>query len=126
MKLLTLQLNLLRIFAIPVKVEMFFKKDCFIIKCLSVIIAAALLNFSVVLICFNVSRIVKNLHVLFRKFNYIRVRTRTENLQKWEGIFQSEKSEGNLNGLEKSENHTKYSKTLGISDKCYLLFSGDI
>ena len=37
-----------------------------------------------------------------------------ENLEKWEGIFQSGKSQGILNRLEKSgkvrENHTKYWK----------------
>ena len=37
-------------------------------------------------------------------------------LEKWEGIFQSGKSQGILNRLEKSgENHTKYWKTPGIS-----------
>ena len=38
-----------------------------------------------------------------------------ENLEKWEGIFQSGKSQGILNRLEKSgevrETHTKYWKT---------------
>ena len=42
--------------------------------------------------------------------------------KKWEGIFQSGKSQGILNRLEKSENHTKYWKIQGISDKFYLLF----
>ena len=45
-----------------------------------------------------------------------------ENLGKWEGIFQSGKSQEIFNRLEKSrENHTKYWKTWQISDKCYLL-----
>ena len=51
---------------------------------------------------------------------------RLENLEKWEGIFQSGKSQGILNRLEKSGksqgNHTKYWKTQGISEKFYLFF----
>ena len=40
-----------------------------------------------------------------------------ENLEKWAGIFKS----GNFEQTEKvRENHTKYRKTQGISDKCYL------
>ena len=42
-----------------------------------------------------------------------------ENLEKWEGIFQSGNFE--LTGKVR-ENQTKYWKTQGISDKCYLLF----
>ena len=46
-----------------------------------------------------------------------------ENLEKWEGIFQSGKSQGILNRLEKSGKSqgksTKYWKTQGISDKYY-------
>ena len=46
-----------------------------------------------------------------------------ENLVKWECIFQSGKSKGILNRPEKvRENHSKYWKSQGISDKCYLLF----
>ena len=45
-----------------------------------------------------------------------------ENLEKWEGIFQSGKSRGILNRLEKSENHTKYWKTEINWDKYYLIF----
>ena len=44
---------------------------------------------------------------------------RLEKLKKWEGIFQS----GNFEQTgEVQENHTKYWKNQGISDKCYLLF----
>ena len=44
---------------------------------------------------------------------------RLENLEKWEGIFQS----GNLEQTGKvRENHTKYWKTQGIWDKYYLIF----
>ena len=56
-----------------------------------------------------------------------------ENLEKWEGIFQSGKSQGILNRLEKSgnfeqtgkvrENHTKYWKTEEISEKIICYFS---
>ena len=46
-----------------------------------------------------------------------------ENLKKWEGIFQSGKSHGILNRLEKSQ---KYWKTEAISNKYYLLFFSDI
>ena len=50
----------------------------------------------------------------------------TDNLEKWEDIFQSGKSRGILNRLETSgkakENHTKYWKAQGISDKYFLLF----
>ena len=50
-----------------------------------------------------------------------------ENLEKWECIFQSGKSKGILNRPEKvRENHSKYWKSQGISDKCYLLFFSDI
>ena len=46
-----------------------------------------------------------------------------ENLEKWEGIFQSGKSQGILNRLEKSgKNHTKHWKTQGILNKYYLIF----
>ena len=46
-----------------------------------------------------------------------------KNLEKWEGIFQS----GNFEQTGKvRENHTKYWKTPGISDKYYLLFFSDI
>ena len=48
---------------------------------------------------------------------------RPENLEKWEGFFQS----GNFKQIGKvSENHIKYWKTQGISDKCFLLFFNDI
>ena len=54
------------------------------------------------------------------------VPTRTDNLEKWEDIFKSGKSRGILNRLDTSgkakENHTKYWKAQGISDKCFLLF----
>ena len=50
----------------------------------------------------------------------------TLRLDKWEGIFQSGKSQGILNRLEKSENHTKYWKPQGISDKYNLSFFSDI
>ena len=44
-------------------------------------------------------------------------------LEKWEGIFQSGKSQGIFNRLEKvRENHIKYWKTWGIWDKYYLIF----
>ena len=50
-----------------------------------------------------------------------------ENLEKWECIFQSGESKGILNRPEKvRENHSKYWKSQGISDKCYLLFFSDI
>ena len=46
-----------------------------------------------------------------------------ENLEKWEGIFQS----GNFEQTGKVwEKHTKYWKTEGISEKNYLLFFNDI
>ena len=46
-----------------------------------------------------------------------------ENLGKWEGIFQS----GNFEQPGKAgENHTKYWKTKGISDNCYLLFCNEV
>ena len=46
-----------------------------------------------------------------------------ENLGKWEGIFQSGKSQGILEQTGKvGKNHTKYWKIRGISDKYYLLF----
>ena len=53
---------------------------------------------------------------------------RLENLEKWEGIFQSEKSPGIFEQTEKvQENHTKYWKiVVGISEKYYLLFFSDI
>ena len=42
-----------------------------------------------------------------------------KNLEKWEGFFQS----GNFEEIAKvRENHTKYWKNHGISDKCYSLF----
>ena len=47
---------------------------------------------------------------------------RLENLEKWKGIFQSGKSQGILNTGKVRENHTKYWKIQGISDKYYLLF----
>ena len=48
---------------------------------------------------------------------------RLENLEKWEGIFQS----GNFEQTGKvRENLTKYWKTQGISDKYNLLFFSDI
>ena len=42
-----------------------------------------------------------------------------ENLEKWEGIFQSGKFEETGNVM---ENHQKYWKNWGFSDKCHLLF----
>ena len=49
-----------------------------------------------------------------------------ENLEKWEGIFQSGKSQGILTRLEKSGKIIqKYWKTEGISDKYYMLFFSD-
>ena len=42
-----------------------------------------------------------------------------ENLEKWEGIFQSGKSQGILNRLEKSG---KITQNTGIWDKYYLIF----
>ena len=51
-----------------------------------------------------------------------RVPTQTGNLEKWEGIFQSGKSQGILIRLEKfMENHTKYWKFREFSDKYYFL-----
>ena len=46
-----------------------------------------------------------------------------ENLGKWEGIFQSENFEQTGKAR---ENHTKYWKSPGILDKCYLLFPSGI
>ena len=51
-----------------------------------------------------------------------RVATRTGKAEKWEGIFQSGKSQVTLNRWEMSENHTQYWKIQEISNKCYLLF----
>ena len=46
-----------------------------------------------------------------------------ENLEKWEGNFQS----GNFEQIGKvGYNHTKYCKNQGISDKSYLLLFSDI
>ena len=48
---------------------------------------------------------------------------RVPTLEKWEGILQS----GNFDQTGKvRENHTKYWKIQGISDKYYLLFFSDI
>ena len=50
-----------------------------------------------------------------------------ENLDKWEGIFQSGKKSRNFEETRKvRENHTKYGKSQGISEKFYLLFFSDI
>ena len=49
-----------------------------------------------------------------------------ENLEKLEGIFQSGNFEQTRKVREKWENHTKYWKTWGISEKFYLLFYSDI
>ena len=48
---------------------------------------------------------------LYDEINILRVPTRTGKPGKWEGIFQSGKSQGIMNRL---ENHTKYWKTQGI------------
>ena len=78
-----------------------------------------------------------NCAVLFNLFIYLSgFPLRLENLGKWEGIFQSGENQGILNRLEKSgnfkqtgkvrENHTKYWKIQGISDKYCLVFFSDI
>ena len=54
---------------------------------------------------------------------YNRVPTQTGKPEKWEGIFQSGKSRGILNRLEKSGQITQNTgKIQGILEKCYLLF----
>ena len=46
-----------------------------------------------------------------------------ENLKKWEGIFPVREKSGKFEQTGKvRDNHTKYWKILGISDKYYLLF----
>ena len=50
-----------------------------------------------------------------------------ENLEKWEGIFQSGKSQGIFNRLGKvRENHTKYWKNIREFQKNVKLFFSDI
>ena len=52
----------------------------------------------------------------------LRVPTQTRKPGKWEGIFYSGKSQGNLKRLEKFGEITQTTGKQGISDQCYLLF----
>ena len=55
--------------------------------------------------------------------NYTGFPLELENLEKWKGIFQSEKKSGNFEQTGKvRENHRKYWKNQENSEKCYLLF----